>query len=286
MAGIEERVKLLWARRRAPAFAQLSSNVTREICLFLPLQMPLVCVDSNRLRFFDFPQESVFSVPLERSIRVMNCSWATVDNNRVVVCEGGANGKTHTDNVLHTVLLLHRSGQVNALPSLIYPHNNPGMVVWRRAVHVFGSFAGPGGERCERMHLGSTWELLPDMHSPRATFTPAIWRDAIYLCAGHSNTSIETFDGVTMRLLEISLVEAGITVTCVRGDTLLVFTRGYLTTLEGTFRPVARVARIAKSMLCPAYTPAVLWNGAVYCASQSMIFKTSPEDGHFILAFS
>ena len=115
-------------------------------------------------------------------------------------------------------------------------------------------YTGPGNDKCERMLLGSPWELLPDMHAPRATFTPAIWQGAVYLCGGHFSPTIESFDGVTMRLLDIS--GTGSTMTCIKRNTLLIFTNDCLTMLEGALSPVARVSKKAVSVY--PCTPAVL----------------------------
>ena len=135
----------------------------------------------------------------------------------------------YIDNVLKTALLLHMTGEVESLPDMLFPHNNPGLVMWHRAIHVFGSYAGPGTTKSELMSINGTrtWSQLPDLHSARALFTPVVFLNSIYLCGGYKNNSIECFTGTEMRLLDIHLPEHEVAITCVCGEFMVILQSGY-----------------------------------------------------------
>lgn len=76
------------------------------------------------------------------------------------------------------MVLLHRRGRVENLSDMRFPHNNPGITTWKGYIHVFGSHAGLGEVKCERLSLypmDCNWELLSDVHKRRAQFTPVVW---------------------------------------------------------------------------------------------------------------
>lgn len=81
---MEDKVQVIWASKHIAEFCPLSFNVTREICLFLPLPLPLACIGSDSLRFFKVLQLGS-AILLERSIRTFNESWAVVDANTVLL---------------------------------------------------------------------------------------------------------------------------------------------------------------------------------------------------------
>jgi len=290
MAGVEDRVQIIWARKLVPVFTRLSTNIAREICLFLPSQLTLACIDKDNVCFFDFQTLQLMSpVSLTRSICTFNASWATVDADRVIVCEGGDNGNTHSEKVLHTALLLHRSGRVEDLTDMKFPHNNSGVIAWRGRIHVFGSYCGPGGEKCERLPLfpvGSAWEQLPDMQFRRALFTPVVWNSAVYLCGGYENSSIEAFNGETMQLLSISLPQrdASPSLACLKNTTLLVFTSNFLVkiSMQGTdFTLTTNTLEIPNC--CTVYTNPVYWKNVVFnCELGNVVNKYSASDGRVI----
>lgn len=265
MAGKEDRVRLIWMRQLVPILHRLSLNVIREICLYLQIWPLLTWVSPQSISFFDFQNMCLgAAIPLERCITTLNASWVTVDEDKVVICEGGSNGEIHSDNVLHTALQLHRSGRVKVLSDMKHPHNNPGMVMWAGFVHVFGSFVGPGETKCERLLLTqSAWEQLPDLHSRRSLFTPVVWRNEIYLCGGYQNSTVEVFDGATMRLLDINLLEAGSALACIKEDELLVITPRFLITIakkeSGLVLGTAKRDNVHPSI----YTTPVLWGDLV-----------------------
>ena len=127
---------------------------------------------------------------------------------------------------------MHRSGRVESLRDMLHARDSSGVIVWKGSAHVFGSYTGEAVSKCERLSLisrGSQWEELVNMAEPRSLFSPALWRNAIYLCGGSNNDRIEVFDGSTLQRLDLKL--PGIkscTVACVRDACLLVLSCGYL----------------------------------------------------------
>jgi len=154
-----------------------------------------------------------------------------------------------------------------------------GIVVWKRAVHVFGSCLGDEGRLCESLDI-TAWTALPKMHHMRAYFTPVVWQEAVYLCGGHINT-IEVYDGVSMELLPLRLPERSATMACAKGETLLMITERHSTLLSGkknTFSDASlTVKKLAQLFYSNSSSP-VWWGSHFYLCSDSKILKYSVED--------
>ena len=59
------------------------------------------------------------------------------------------------------------------------------------------------------------------MAKERTSFTPAIWKDAVYICGGW-DTSIEVWDGYNMKMLALQLPERSINISFVWRNMLVV----------------------------------------------------------------
>ena len=296
MQGIMERrkdprVHLLWVRQCSGLFAPLSLNVLREICTWFPPSYRLALIYANSLRLFDFSaQQMGAAVQLEVPIQANEQSrWAAVDDVWWVLC--GGMGEVYVDMVggvdfrgWRTAYLLHKNGQVRALPDLNFGHGNCGLSVWHGAIHIFGSGDKAGSQVCERFTLSSAekWQLLPSLRTARCAFTPTIWRHVIYLCGGTQSCSIEIFDGRSMRLLPLRLPEPGSVVSWAQGDCLQVLSRNYISTLvaqSGVSVP-ALCTKAHDSCQNYPYQSPVLYRDIVYCVSYAgTVYKYSPVQG-------
>lgn len=153
---------------------------------------------------------------------------------------------------------------------------------------AFGSYSEQTGRECEGLQLGdSHWETLPKMHKSRYSFTPALWLEAVYLCGGWNRT-VEVFDGVSMRLLDISLPEGTGSMACAYGNKLLVFTRKYFVTLsklENDQEFDVSVKR-RESEGTHSFASPIQWNGVMICFGYPLpqgperIYKYSTENGN------
>lgn len=87
--------------------------------------------------------------------------------------------------------------QMIQLESLVEAREVPGVVKARKSVYVFGGLGNSQHLRsCEKWDFGTQlWTSLPDMHHPRAHFTPCVYQSHIYLAsASGDHRTIETFD--------------------------------------------------------------------------------------------
>jgi len=205
-------------------------------------------------------------VPLHSRIQVNGGSrWAIVDATRVVVCGGGKGEMYSASEGSKTAYLVGKSGTELALPDLHYGHRSPGVLVWKDRILVFGSFCAEGAREGEALRQrASQWEVLPQMCKKRCGFTAALWQEAVYLCGGWDNCSVELFDGVAVRLLALSLPEGSGAIACVSGDMLLVFTDHYLVTLSTNDGQATLTAKKRQGGGANPWTPPVLWKGVVY----------------------
>ena len=162
--------------------------------------------------------------------------------------------------------MLHTSGTVQVLAGMLSGHRSCGVQVWRGAVHVFGSFVDEGATKSECRHLRDlAWTALPDMHSPRSCFTPAVWRSALYLCGGIENDTIEIWDGHYMTIWNIKLPAANTTSSCVQGGQLLLLSRESLVILSEPAAgcPAMVVKRHSLGLITFNPSP-VLYKDAIY----------------------
>lgn len=261
----------------------------------IPLEsIGLYWITEKSIQSFDVRTEHLRPpVQLSTTIQAdLNSRWAVVDNARVVLCGGGqAETKESLARSGHmeprkTAYMLGTTGKVEALPDLKYGHESPGVIVWKNAVLVFGSQRGPGGRKCESLTLtGFSWETLTEMHKRRHGFTPAIWRNEVYLCGGAHNCTVEVFDGVSIKVLEIRFPEGIQCMACVRGDTLVVLSVNYqfvLSRTQGNEAPIYH-HKTRRGKGAQSYTLPVLWNEVIYSFDEDGdICKYSAETGNII----
>ena len=285
MTTVEDKLAVLWVKAHAAAYAPLSFNITREVCHYLPkwCPLPLVCISPSSLRFFDFHTLTLGpDISFEGRISVGNYTWVTVSSTRVFVCGGGYFGPTRVPTAVKTALCIYQSGRFERLPDLLFAHSDCGVIWWNGAINVFGSYIGPDQTKSECLR-NENWERLPDMHRRRSLFTPVVWRAVVYLCGGYANETVESFDGETMRLLDISLPEGNAALACVDKDSLIVIITPECKTVISGGRnsdvlSVSCTSRV-KSFEMIRSNP-VLWNGIIYIAEPGGVKKLSAIDGN------
>jgi hypothetical protein len=101
------------------------------------------------------------------------------------------------------------------------------------------------------------WRRIPEVAKERAYFTPAIWKDAVYLSGGWE-TSIEVWDGRSMRMLTLQIPERNINVTVVWRDMLVVISPNIIVYISSE----TSSSYVAKPMGIPLCTTlTVYYNG-------------------------
>ena len=98
---------------------------------------------------------------------------------------------------------------------------------------TFGSSEKQVGRVCEQFILATmSWKRRPDMHKARSSFTPAVWQAAVYLCGGFHNSTIETFDGHSMKQIKINLLEDDGAIACPTKTHLLIIGHRFIYFLQ------------------------------------------------------
>lgn len=176
--------------------------------------------------------------------------------------------------------IVHRSGLVKELKDMIYGRFSCGVVVWKKAVYVFGSFGGDGANKAEKGNLGGKeWKLVGEMHRPRSSFTPAVWLDSAFLCGGYRNNTIEAFDGEAIRLLDLQLPEGTNTLCCLHSSSLAVMTSHYLVLLSKRGTEVEKEEKRHSICALYLYQAPVLFGEALVNVTEDKVLKYSIETG-------
>ena len=238
-------------------------------------------VSKDNISYLDFTSGLLGpSIRLTEPLRAQpNNRWLVLDHDNVFVC-GEGTGAAHS---YHSTFLVHRSGQVRHLPMLRFAHRSAGVVLWRAAVLVFGSFNRECGKRAERMSLSmSHWQDIGEMQEWRYCFTPVVWRGNVFLCGGPKSPSIEIFNSVTFRLLPLVLPEASNCTTLVTEHVLLVLSSEYLCTLSCKIGSLCLQWKSHDKILIPTKVAPVLQDDVIYMLKPTKVLKVSVESGQLL----
>ena len=268
-------ILLIWAHDCCPLFGRLSRNLLREISEFL-VSHSLVWVFENQLAYLNHRALRLdVAIPLTLTLETEEASWLLVNEVKVLVCGGKAEG----GSALKCAYEVYHTGTVQVLPDMNCGRSYCGLVMWQRAVYAFGSFHVSGGTTCERLSsLEPAWQEVGEMLKRRAQFTPVIWQEAVFLCGGFPhNSSVERYDG-RFRLV-LDLKQGDNAVSCVCGDTLVVLTSHYLSLVsfqEGSYRLETRQHRP-----CSVYPRAgvLVMDNMIVTLYWNQVFRNSLQDG-------
>lgn len=270
----DPRICLIWARQQGSLLTTLSLNITREICLYLQPFLHLVWVTKHSLTYFDFEcMAAKPAINLKTRISINSDSrWTIAGSDLVAICGCGTEWRN--------TYLLHESGEVQSLPLTSYEHQACGVIAWRRALFVFGSFCSPGKMKCESLSLtqpSAVWKPIADMQRDRSFFTPTQWQIDVYLCGGWNNTTVEICDGHNMRMASIVLPEGCSSISCVYDGQLLVFTHNFLVVVSVGNH--TSVKRHNLGGIHPCVSPTI-HNRRAFCYNDAgAIVQYSTEDG-------
>jgi len=141
------------------------------------------CFDLTTMQMSPQPASSPFLTQLKSP------AWCLISENRVLCC--------YFEHPRSRCSLFDAKGLIGNCPDLLFPHTCGGLVVWRRAVHIFGGCEH--ATKGERLSLSlSHWALLPPMQIFQPECSPVVWQDAIYICG---NSMIEVYDGAHFKAL-------------------------------------------------------------------------------------
>lgn len=269
----DPRICLYWTRQQSTSISRLNFNITREICAYLPPVTQLVWVTKNSFMAFDIARMTTLpAVRLDSLVNINRESrWTMVGCDSVAVCGCG--------KMWEKCYFLQSTGKVQMLPRTQFDHQACGIIMWREAIHVFGSYSYKGRDKGERLYLKSreeNWTPLEDMKDRRSFFTPVKWQSEVYLCGGWNNTTVEIYDGLHLRPAPISLPEGSPSICCVMGQRIFILTHNFLVTVTSP----AQVS-IKRHGLCGIYPyiSPVLHNNVVFSFNDAgVILQYSAED--------
>ena len=125
-------------------------------------------------------------------------------------------------------LLLAESPVITPSPSFQQARDWPGICYFKDHLYAFGGGSIPAS--CEMLPIATQhWLSLPNMHEERSAFTPALYKEEIYLCgAGSGRHVLEVFAPASksFRLTKVTIggLRLG-SVSFFAGETLVIYTR-------------------------------------------------------------
>lgn len=189
------QIALIWAKASKKPFSRLSRNITREICLYLGRSQYLYLFSEQKVLGFE-----VFTRKW-RALRQISSSLAGtyMTSYAFVVISAGVflacGGLTAPNKAC--AHLIPRNGTVQTLESMRTGRYAHAAIYLKAAetVYVFGGANNGRLQSTERFSLLSRhWQEGPLLTAPRAGVNPCLYCGLVYLCAGDSEGTVETFD--------------------------------------------------------------------------------------------
>jgi len=216
-------------------------------------------------------------IVLNTTIRVDHRSSSLVlPNTHIFIC-GGYNGNEWLQDAYEIDAM---SGVAGQLKSMMGKRGRHGLALYYNWVYVLGGWNGVAIRNCERYSLlKETWETIPDMITPRDSFTPAIYRHFAYLCGGSNTFECEIYDFACNRFspLSFTLSETGYIRAIAFGTDLLLLSESKMTrrslTSEGMCQELSHPSYRANGSMSPIVLNTDIWcltysaNGAALCVS-------------------
>lgn len=238
----------------------------RLICLVSKADVKFVHVETQETRCVFMPEIQ----------RCRYASWLTLPLGDVLLCGGVlVPSKTYLSSVFR---LPYMSGTSLSLPSMLSTRAGAGLCLHKSVLYVFGG-DNPhnlASSECYPFH-SSRWEQLPDMFIPRRSFTPALYKEDIYLAGGGG--SLRTIEVFHIALMDYDALPVALpyvdSLTCslVVGTRLVILTRQKMLSWDiggtedlqeiGTvpglfwFSPAGVTATASNSYISPYYDNAI-----------------------------
>jgi hypothetical protein len=167
------------------AVAQFEAIVRQRkvICLVSKANVKLVHVETLVTKCMFIPELQ----------RCRFASWLTLPLGDVIFCGGVIiPEKTYQSSVY---CLPYMSETCHILPSMSIARAGAGLCLHKSILYAFGGDNPDNLSSGESFHIQSNhWESLPDMLTPRRSFSPAIYKEDIYLAGGGGSLrTIEIF---------------------------------------------------------------------------------------------
>lgn len=195
-AYVQAKLDIRWVSQLSRPFSVLSTNVIREICLYLSQVPQILSVDSRQVMWLDTDAKRwLLLCKLSQPIIVSLGSASLFVSPQLLLVSGGYSVKA---GVLAAVNCVYRidpntgltEGLENGLNVSRFAH---GSVYYASTLYAFGGLQDQELlSVCEEIPLHTTTRRpLPQMQVKRAWFNPCLYTDMVYLCS-HGITEIYT----------------------------------------------------------------------------------------------
>ena len=159
---------------------QTQINLRRSICVISKLS----------LRVIHIPTLATTEFLIEEVQRSRYAAWCTAYNGDVTVCGGVLLPEKRYLASVYQISYGDRSA--NRISDMITARAGGGIIVSNGNLYIFGGDNPNNLTACEVLS-GRTWRPLPEMFTPRRSFTPAVHQLRVYLAGG----------GGSMRIIEV-----------------------------------------------------------------------------------
>ena len=188
VSSIRSKVLLQWLRQLSTPFRSLSSNISREISLYLSVSFLIPSVKDSTLRVYDLESRLVKEGQLVRSFSTASAPCLIASD--VVMYMGGLPPYTPEAFAVNLV-----SFHVTELPQMKEARGWPGAILYANSVYVFGGNIELLLSVEKYSIRANRWTSMPNMIEGRFSFTPCLYKEEIYLADGNSGRRIiEAFD--------------------------------------------------------------------------------------------
>jgi len=198
-SSVLSQILLQWLRLLPTVFHPLSRNISREVSVYLSIRYLIPAVNESFLRVYDLERRTVQEAVLVRSFTraAVPCLIAC----DVVMYVGDF--PDYSNSVFAVDLYTY---EVTSLAGMGVARGWPGVILYEEFVYVFGGNS-PQLASAEKYDISANqWLAVPDMGHARYSFTPALYKEEIYLADCMINPKvIEVFDPYSETYRELSV---------------------------------------------------------------------------------
>lgn len=285
----------LWIRHFSGLFAPLSSNITREVCLYLSLLGCLADLSKDYIRFFSCDLGVWTRLVPHKTVQVegKGTRWLLLDDLDVFACGGAevAKEKQGVPAYWRSTYLVKPCGEVTELRPMVQCRAFHGLIQWQKCLFAFGG-KGPAcvnylsnlqENEQYRLEPAPDWSSLPPMHKGRCCFNLCRYAEAIYLC-GYGSQAIECYSPLRncMTVVECQLPERTGACLYVQRNCLIVHSDNYILTYK-----TDAAGRLLQRGKVRIKVPLVKWQNSqpvlaktlVYCISAGKVWSFLMDTG-------
>ena len=202
-------------------YSTLSTNITREVCRYLSINLLVPCINLSTLKLIDL--ETGFTTTSQLSVIFSMASVFCFCSDRTLLCLGNHPPATNawTLDVL--------TASLSEVAPMTTARGWPGALYYGQFVYLFGGNTDLPLHSCEKFDIQrKEWTSVGDMHSAKVAFSPCVHEKEVFLLSMLSvQTQIEVFTPAceVFRVLPVALRAGELgSVSFFQGDTIVMIT--------------------------------------------------------------